>query len=610
MADRGNLFNHVKLRKPKTNGFNMNYQLLTTGNMGDLIPITCQEVIPGDIWRGRSEVFCRLMPMLRPIMQRVDIYTHYFLVPNRLLWNISKQKNSWQAFITGGEDGKQTPEPPNFQMTSANILGVIDELPGAFDTCSLWDYFNLPTQSDSELRSLFSASTSIGSNEKVLLYPFLAYQLIYDEYYRDQNYTEPILDSENMQGGTYPVQKLVDLFTLRKRSWKKDYFTSALPWAQRGENVEFALGQEASLSGQGEFNVSSLRVNQFYGNKPSAPSISGVTWQESGPLMLGLSSVSDVIHNLRAYQEWVDLNSDGTSGERSQTTGNNMFGVVSSSVPGASTVPVNMDNVNVDLSGVSAINVQMLREGLRLQEWLERNSVGGARYVEQIFAHFGVMVPDATIQRPIYLGGGKQTVRISEVLQSVENMDNDTPLGDMAGHGISVGRTRGFDNRKFTEHGFIIGIMSVVPKASYMDGLSRMWTRLDKLDYYFPEFAHLGEQEVKIKELVFRWNNQTNPALIQNRNNDTFGYQSRYAEYKYNEDRISGEFRTTLRDWHLGRHFGTQFDNNADFLEIQPQETERIFAVQDNGATSKLLFQIYHEFDAIRPMPKFATPYI
>lgn len=591
MANRGNLFNHVKLRKPKTNGFNMNYQLLTTGNMGDLIPITCQEVIPGDIWRGRSEIFCRLMPMLRPIMQRVDIYTHYFFVPNRLLWNISKQKNSWQAFITGGEDGKQEPEPPNFQMTSANILSIIEDMPGAFDVCSLWDYFGLPTKSDTEINGLFSGM-SVGSNEKILLYPFLAYQLIYDEYYRDQNYTEPILDSENMQGGSFGVGKMKDVLTLRKRSWKKDYFTSALPSAQRGEPVSFSFSGTASISGTATVNVPSVTVNSseliYDQGELTFPNSAGGLFLRGKyvdypyqPLELGVSPQGD----FDAYED---------ASIKGRTDSTSASGPITGSA---------------DLTNVSALNVQMLREGLRLQEWLERNSVGGARYVEQIYAHFGVMVPDATIQRPVYLGGGKQTIRISEVLQSVD--EQDAPLGDMAGHGISVGRTHGFNNRKFTEHGFIIGIMSVVPKASYMDGISRMWTRLDKLDYYFPEFAHLGEQEVKIKELFFRWNRNPSALIDSNRNNDTFGYQSRYAEYKYNEDRISGEFRTTLLDWHLGRHFtGVQFDNNADFLEIQPQETERIFAVQDNGATSKLLFQIYHEFDAIRPMPKFATPYI
>lgn len=590
MAPRGDLFNHVKLRKPKTNGFNMNYQLLTTGNMGDLIPITCQEVLPGDIWRGRSEIFCRLMPMLAPVMQRVDIYTHYFFVPNRLLWNISKQKNSWQAFITGGEDGKQTPEPPHFQMTSSNILGVIDELPGAFDVCSLWDYFNLPTKSDVELQNAFSQSM-IGSNEKILMYPFLAYQLIYDEYYRDQNYTEPILDSENMVGGSMPVQKMVDLLTLRKRSWKKDYFTSALPNAQRGDAVSFELLGEAPISGAVTISTTGLEIQSrefFQDNEGIFPNSAGGDFLRAkyedypnNPLALGTSPQGDFDEFDGGYLRGIPAN--GTLGG-SITEG------------------------SADLRNISALNVQMLREGLRLQEWLERNSVGGARYVEQIYAHFGVMVPDATIQRPIYLGGGKQTIRISEVLQSVET--ETEALGDMAGHGISVGRTHGFNNRKFTEHGFIIGIMSVVPKASYMNGLSRMWTRLDKLDYYFPEFAHLGEQEVKIKELVFKWNKAINPLINPNRNDETFGYQSRYAEYKYNEDRVSGEFRTTLKYWHLGRDFTTQFDNNADFLEIQPQETERIFNVQDNGATSKLLFQIYHEFDAIRPMPKFATPYI
>lgn len=599
MADRGNLFNHVKLRKPKTNGFNMNYQLLTTGNMGDLIPITCQEVIPGDIWRGRSEVFCRLMPMLRPIMQRVDIYTHYFFVPNRLLWNVSRQKNSWQAFITGGEDGKQTPEPPHMVLSRNNILSVIDELPGAFDVCSLWDYFGLPTMSDVNLRSMFDISkpgTPVGSDEKILLYPFLAYQLIYDEYYRDQNYTDPILNSENIPGGSYPYQTLKNVLQLRKRSWKKDYFTSALPFAQRGEPVDFSLLGDAPITGSIPFAFPAFDVR------------SDLLVNESASIPLAAGGVF-----VRARRDEDGSVNVGRLGYTTQGDYDTFYPSVITGKTSAISGSIPVEGLlSADLTNVSALNVQMLREGLRLQEWLERNSVGGARYVEQIYAHFGVMVPDATIQRPIYLGGGKQTVRISEVLQSVENMENDTPLGDMAGHGISVGRTHGFNNRKFTEHGFIIGIMSVVPKASYMNGLSRMWTRLDKLDYYFPEFAHLGEQEVKVKELVFRFDKKTipQPNDLPNRNDDTFGYQSRYAEYKYNEDKISGEFRTTLLDWHLGRNFTTQFDNNADFLEIQPQETERIFAVQDNGATSKLLFQIYHEFDAIRPMPKFATPYI
>lgn len=588
---RGELFNTVKLKKPRTNGFNMSYQLLTTGNMGDLIPIFCKEVVPGDVWRGRSEIFCRLMPMLRPVMQRIDIYTHYFFVPNRLLWNISKQRDSWQAFITGGEDGRQTPVPPKFTMTKANMYSVWDEFPNAFDTCSLWDYFGLPVFTERTLDEWFNSSSQEGSNESVLLYPFLAYQLIYDEYYRDANYTEPILDSENMQGGEYPYEKVAHLLKLRKRSWKKDYFTSSLKEAQRGAPVEFALGGEADVVWRG------ARTPDLFGEFIFDGSFSTFAGQSSNSNHFYLGGVDgdDGWGNVKEGRAWGPNPENDGSGPYVRMEGYNPNGTL-----------------YADMSGVSAINVQVLREGLRLQEWLERNNVGGARYVEQIYAHFGVMVPDATIQRPIYLGGGKQTIRISEVLQAVD--DENAPLGDMAGHGVSVGRTHGFNNRKFTEHGYIIGIMSVIPTASYMNGLDRSWCRFDKLDYYFPEFAHLGEQEVKIKELVFALENYVIDGELGpengTRNDDTFGYQSRYAEYKYSEDKITGEFRTTLRDWHLGRYFNTQFDNNADFLEVQPQETERIFAVQDNGATSKLLFQIYHDFQAIRPMPKYATPYI
>lgn len=588
MAVRGDLFGSVKLRKPKTNGFDLSHQVLTTGNMGDLIPVLAQEVVPGDMFRCRSEIFCRLMPMLRPIMQRVDIYTHYFFVPNRLLWNVSKQTDSWQAFITGGKDGKIGPEsgcvPPFIKLDRYSVmdLSTRDDNYNWFGACSLWDYLGLPT-----FNSLPSTQ-NVFSDESVLAYPFLAYQLIYDEYYRDQNLTEPILDSENMIGGKLEGDLLANVMTLRKRSWKKDYFTSALPWSQRGDAVKFPLGTSAPVVSTGHFDTSGFtEISRFEPDEMPGNSAGGVLLRAkyydypNSPLDLGYTSQGD-LDNFYTGR----LIGDTYVGSDIRVTG------------------------NADLSNASAITVQLLREGLRLQEWLERNAVGGARYVEQIYAHFGVVVPDATMQRPIYLGGGKQTIRISEVLQSVDT--EDSPLGEMAGHGISVGRTHGFNNRRFTEHGWIIGILSVVPKASYMDGINRKWSRFDKLDYYFPEFAHLGEQEIKIKELNFKPYYSSGSGDTGFSNDETFGYQSRYAEYKYNEDRVNGEFRTTLKDWHLGREFdpAVQFDLNNDFVEIQPSETERIFAVQDNGATSKLLFQIYHDMQAIRPMPKFATPYI
>lgn len=599
---RGELFHNVKLKKPVTNAFDMSHQLLTTGNMGNLIPILCQEVVPGDRFRVRSEIFCRLMPMLHPIMQRVDIYTHYFFVPNRLLWNISKQTTSWEAFITGGKNGDLEPEPPHMQFSNAGMASLsVPVAQSLFSEGSLWDYFGLPTidpQLMYQIKTNSVANTSTGlqwNGDKILLYPFLAYQLIYDEYYRDQNYTDPVLDNENMRGGLYNGELLESVLTLRKRSWKKDYFTSALPWAQRAlKPVSFPLGGTAPVNVSGIIGANSL---DLVGRTVESSSQLN---SERGPFTLQTDgSTSSVIYNAPLI----------LSGED--------FDPIQAGIKSTNRTDVNLSlSGSADLSNATAITVQLLREGLRLQEWLERNSVGGARYVEQIYAHFGVMVPDATMQRPIYLGGGKQTIRISEVLSSVDTTvdDESMPLGSMAGHGVSVGRTQGFNGRQFLEHGFIIGIMSVMPKASYMNGVNKMWTRFDKLDYYFPEFAHLGEQEVKISELNFRpdkFKEQVSEEL-ENRNDDTFGYQSRYAEYKYSEDKISGAFRSSLLDWHLGRNFDRldQFDNNVDFLEVNDYETERIFAVQDDGESHKLLFQIFHDMQAIRPMPKFATPYI
>ena len=579
-----NLFNSVQLRRPKKNPFNLSHEVKTTGNQGDLIPILCQEVVPGDKFRCRSEIFCRFMPMLAPVMQRMDIYTHYFYVPNRILWNKHKQTDSWEAFYSRSYKTKAGYEDIEIEPPHFNVADLVNLQKGGsiawnslnlMGTGSLWDYFGLPTISKAEINAI-----STPSNEKILALPFIAYQLIYDEYYRDENYQDPIIEDSSSIGQDELEDNLREFLTVRKRAWKKDYFTSALPWSQRlTKPVEFPLVGNAVVTGSANLNGGSVVVNEV-----------GAFPNEGGLSYVGFDK--DIVES--GGYPLFSLQDDQQILLRGVTNG-------SAAVTGVA-----------DMTNVSALNVQMLREGLRLQEYFERSAVGGARYVESIYAHFGEMVPDKTTQRPIYLGGGKQTIRVSEVLQSV---DTETgALGDMAGHGVSVGRTHGFNNRMFTEHGWIIGIMSVIPKASYMQTLNKKWSRFDILDYYSPEFAHLGEQEVKIKELQFGFDanddDVSDGAMNGSMNNDLFGYQSRYAEYKHNQDVTCGEFKTTLDYWHLGRKFTNQFANNIDFLEVQPEDTERIFAVQDNGSTHKLLFQIYHDMQAIRPMPIFATPTI
>lgn len=270
----------------------------------------------------------------------------------------------------------------------------------------------------------------------------------------------------------------------------------------------------------------------------------------------------------------------------------------------------NMDpngTLEADLSAVTASTINELREAFQLQKWLERNMRNGSRYIESILAHFGVKSSDARLQRPEYLGGGKSPVVISEVLQTsgttTQEIDPlyNSPQGNMAGHAVSAGQTNYF-KKFFEEHGFIIGIMSIMPRTSYQQGIPRIFNKFDKFDYFWPEFAHLGEQEVKNQELYF-------DTSATQKNDDTFGYQSRYAEYRYIPSSVAGDFRDNLLFWHLGRKFENVPSLGEAFITADPQNNgwERIFAVQD-AEVHKIWVQMIHKVKAVRPMPVFADP--
>ncbi|AZL83022.1 major capsid protein [Apis mellifera associated microvirus 36] len=508
-----NLFNQVQIRRPKRNKFDLSHEKKLSFNMGDLIPIMCQEIIPGDNFRVNTETFMRLAPMIAPVMHRVNVYTHYFFVPTRIIWD------EFQDFITGGREGTSMPISPFFgQSTVENARG------------SLLDYMGLP---------LWPSGSSNDTQISVL--PLRAYQTVWDEYFRDQNLT-PSLDISKASGVMPADAELFKLLELRKRAWEKDYFTSALPWSQRGNEILLPMTPEVNY-------------------RPT----------------------SDVY-----YEDGTQANNsswgigEGPAGEDGKIV----------PTPGANILQMRIENIDSIDNVTTTIND--LRRAVRLQEWLEKNARGGARYIEQILHHFGVTSSDARLQRPEYLGGGKQPVVISEVLQTSETLS--TPQGTMAGHGVSAGTSNGF-NRSFEEHGYVIGVMSVLPRTAYQDGVNKMWSRTDKFDYFWPELANIGEQEVKIKELYL------NPTGAQT--NDTFGYQSRYAEYKYMPSTVHGDFRTNLDYWHMGRKFSTEPVLNEDFITADP--THRIFAVTDPDE-HKLYCQLYHRIDALRPMPYFGTP--
>lgn len=537
-----NIFNSVKLKRPRRNVFNLSYENKLTANAGELVPIMCKPVVPGDKFRVNTEMLVRLAPLVAPMMHRVDVFTHYFFVPNRLLWN------QWEDFITKGVDGTGVPAFPKIALradwvnpTSAAAL---------LSDGSLWDYLGLPTIGGFNgiafpERSPNSVIPPVGYEVSAL--PFRAYQLIYNEYYRDQNLTQSI--DFTLDGGLVTnVTEVMSLLTLRRRAWEKDYFTSALPWVQRGPDVTVPVNNNS-----GSLDVvlkDSPHADVYHVPGTTAFPKDGALRSISGALVIGGGEPDP------AYLE-----------------------------------PSNFQ-VNVDELGVS---INDLRTSNALQRWFERNARSGSRYIEQILSHFGVRSSDARLQRPQFLGGGRTPVSVSEVLQT-SSTDTTSPQANMAGHGISAGVNHGFKSY-FEEHGYIIGIMSIRPRTGYQQGVPKDFRKFDNMDFYFPEFAYLGEQEIKNEELYL----QQTPAG----NDGVFGYTPRYAEYKYSMNEVHGDFRGNMAFWHLNRIFSESPNLNTTFVECNP--SNRVFATAETS-DDKYWIQLYQDVKALRLMPKYGTP--
>lgn len=500
-------FDSVAMRRPKKNKFNLSHEKKLSCQMATLVPIMVQEVLPGDKFKVNTEIMMRLAPMIAPVMHRMNVYTHYFFVPNRIVWN------EWEDFITGGKDGTAAPIVPHIKT------GLVPA--GQFAPKGLCDYMGLPV----------TAATAASEDINVLA--FRAYQEIYNEYYRDQNLSDPVPFTK---GSGEMSAEYTHLFTLRKRAWEKDYFTSALPWTQRGPEV-------------------GLPIDVAYKSTSEVKNASGVSQVGN------LQSLAGITH--------------------------------------ADTTPVRIENIE----SLSEVTINDLRKSVRLQEWLEKNARGGARYIEQLMSHFGKAPRDARLQRPEYLTGSVQPIVISEVLNTAGGTGVDVeldPVGEMAGHGISVGANNGF-TREFEEHGHVIGIMSVLPRTAYQQGIPKMYSRKDKLEYAWPEFAQLGEQPILNREIYF--DGLGSESAYQS----TFGYTPRYSEYKYGTSTVHGDFKTTQDFWHLGRKFTGIPPLNENFVMAKPEDTKRIFAVTDT-TTDDLYVQIIHNVSALRPLPYYGTP--
>lgn len=536
-----NIFNSVKLKRPRRNVFNLSYESKLTVNAGELVPIMCKPVVPGDKFRVNTEMLVRLAPLVAPMMHRVNVFTHYFFVPNRLVWN------QWEDFITKGVDGTDAPAFPTLKLPS-----TVDVANGHrfFGDGSLWDYLGLPSLNqigNATFQTQSPNGVKAPAGYEVSALPFRDYLLIYNEYYRDQNLTNEIEFSRD--SGSVDAITTNPLLMLRRRAWEKDYFTSALPWVQRGPEVTVPV---SGAGGSMDVELKSKAADQYF-----------VSSSDSRPTG-NLEVVNGVL--------FATHQSSGTS-------------------VGAFLSPNNFQ-VNVDEMGVS---INDLRTSNALQRWFERNARSGSRYIEQILSHFGVRSSDARLQRPQFLGGGRVPVSVSEVLQT-SSTDETSPQANMAGHGISASVNHGF-TRYFEEHGYIIGIMSVMPRTGYQQGVPKDFRKFDNMDFYFPEFAHLGEQEIKNEEVYLSQYDADNIG--------TFGYTPRYAEYKYSLNEAHGDFRGNMAFWHLNRIFSEKPNLNTTFVECNP--SNRVFATAETS-DDKYWIQIYQDVKALRLMPKYGTP--
>lgn len=502
---RGHSFNNVKPNRPRRSVFNLNHKKLMTGEMGYLYPSFCQSMVPGDTFKIANRFVIRMAPLVGPIMTDIKVFFHYFFAPYRILWD------DWNDFITGGVDGDfATPVPRWEPSSSGNDLGT------------LWDYMGFPIDVDPD-------------GAYPLDFPRRAYVEIYNTYYRDEN----IIDELDY-----------DIANVKKRAWRKDYFTSALPWQQRGTAPAFPVSGTTTAV----FPLSSFPD----GNPPSA----AINLQASGTVSTPGIYVNDTVGS-----------------------------------EGSDNVKAALDDNVVDLSSATTFDISDLRLGVQLQRWRELNARAGVRYPEYLFAHYGQDIGDHTVQRPVYIGGMSSDLIISEVLQTSES--GTTALGTLGGHGITVndGYIGSYHAKEF---GLVMGIMSIMPEAMYQEGIDRQWLYEDNTEFFNPAFVNLSEQDIKQAELV--------ATDVDSENNTIFGYQEMNGEMRFAKSLVVGKMRSgvsgSLEHMHLARDFGgTPPTLNQGFLECTPDN--RIFAVPSEPG---FMIEIGNICEAIRPIPLFAQP--
>ncbi|MGL4393711.1 MAG: major capsid protein [Brevinema sp.] len=540
-------FQDVSRQRVPQSIFALDHYVQGSCSQGTLIPILSQLCIPSDEMNIGNSTLCRLLPLVSPAMTEINMYAHYFFVPFRILWDETKD-DRWSTFINGGVTGDATPKLPLWNYsprfdkeTQEWVKDPIDNSIG-----SLWDYLGHPVNVD-------LSGISSDSNIWPVDFQRRAYNLIYNEYYRNQNVI-PEIHSDNDK--------------ILRRLWQKDYFTSMLPWQQRGTSPTIPITGFPANIPLGMYNHD-VPVKKYEGiiTNPLVPN-----FLAPGEINLpfdkygGLFGLNTTDHAM--YVNNLDLNEIFRLG------------------------------ITIDGQDLAGLTINDLRLSIAIQEFMELNARVGSRYTEYLKGHFNTSPSDARLQRPEYIGGTKAPVMISEVLQNSASLDGSTPQGNMAGHGQSM--SNGYVGTYHAEEwGLIMGIMSIMPKAIYSQGMNKQWTQRTMYDYYVPMFANLSEQPVLGQELCLTTNEEYNNSII--------GYQGRWDELRTSNNYLTGQLRGNLAYWTQQRQLDIEnpplLDRN--FLECTPSN---IIFVEDDPDAHNIIYTVEHTIKATRPLPAMSDP--